>query len=75
MGRVGAREILARTDLVVMRGELAAIAAENLRLRGGVAGKDGQLAVERPGLRNWRRSRRAGAPRAQPGSGRGRRRT
>ena len=35
LGWVGAREILARSDLVVIREEFVAIAAENLRLRGG----------------------------------------
>ena len=40
LGRIGAREILARSDLVIMREEFVAIAAENLRLRGEAAEKD-----------------------------------
>ena len=36
---------MARSDLVIMREEFVAIAAENLRLRGEVAEKDGQLAA------------------------------
>ena len=60
--------IAPRSDLVIIREELAAVVAENLRLRGGTDGKDAEAAAMSAGSRRQKAGRKGLARSATGGS-------